>query len=461
MADVDIVVIGGGPAGHAAALRARELEATVAVVEEQQAGGNCVHHACIPTTILLDTLEGVTRARELDFAGVLEVGDALHWRRAVARKQQLVAAMAAGIRLQFRGRDVEFLQGRARLLGPTTVHVALAEGGERPLEAGAGLILATGARPQPPVIAGVPPAEVLWVDAALRLPAAPASVAVLGGGAAGATFVLEVAQLFAGAGSRVTLIEPGQSLLPHTDPDLAAALLEMLRAQGMELLTGATVEGTRPGEGGRVLAVRARDGDHEVSAEVIVAPDCRVPYAEGMGLEALGVRMTDGAVVVDERCAAGVPGLYAAGDVTGAPMYSHVAAHQGRVAAEAALGERTRVDLRFLPHVITTQPELASVGLTEGAAKAQGYTVRTGAVNLMTNARALTMGQREGVVKLVADTQLGQVLGVHALGPGAGDLIGMAALAMRLEATVDDIAAVTHWHPTIAEALTEVARRLT
>ncbi|MFN8556398.1 MAG: FAD-dependent oxidoreductase [Dehalococcoidia bacterium] len=144
MADADIIVVGGGPAGHAAALRARELEATVIVVEEQQAGGNCVHHACIPTSIMLDTLDGALRARELGIAGVLEAGDAFHWNRAVARKQQLVAAMAAGIRLQFRTRGVEFLAGRARFTGPRSVRVALTEGGERTLTADAAVILATG-----------------------------------------------------------------------------------------------------------------------------------------------------------------------------------------------------------------------------------------------------------------------------------------------------------------------------
>lgn len=460
MADAEIIIIGGGPAGHAAALRARELEASVIVVEEHQAGGTCVHHTCIPTTILLDTLDTATRAREIGVAGVLDLGDGFYWNRAVARKQQLVAAMAAGIRLQLRNRDVTFLHGRARLTGATAVRVSLAEGGERDLTAGAGVILATGGRPAPPAIPGLPPSQVLWADAALRLPVAPSSVVLIVGGGAGATFVLEFAQLFAGAGSRVAVLQPDAELLPDAEPQLVEMLAEMLRAQEVQIITGARGIAARPVEGGYAFTVQAGDGEREVVGETVIAPDCRVPATENLGVEALGVALIGDAVAVDERCATNVPGLYAAGDITGPPMYSHVAAQQGRVAAAAALGERASVDLRHLPRVIATQPELASVGLTEAAARRQGYGVHTGITPLVTNARALAMGQRDGIVKLVADDQVGQILGVHALGPGAAEVVGLAALAMQLQGTTDDLATMTLWHPTIAESLADAARRL-
>jgi dihydrolipoamide dehydrogenase len=459
VADADIIVIGGGPAGHAAALRARELEASVIVVEEQQAGGNCVHHTCIPTTILLDTLEAANRAQEIGFAGVVNIEEGFYWNRAVARKQQLVAAMAAGIRLQLRNRGVEFLQGRARLSSATAVHVSLAEGGEREISAGVGVILATGARPVPPSIPGVPASAVLWADAALRLPVAPASVVMIAGGGSGAAFVLEFAQLFAGAGARVTVLQPDADLLPDNEPLIVEALVEMLRAQGIEIITGARIVETHAVEGGHRFVIHAGDSEREMVAETVIAPDARVPYTGDLGLEALGVVLAGSAVAVNEQCATNVAGLYAAGDITGAPMYSHVAAQQGRLAATAALGERAAVDLRLVPRVITTQPELASVGMTEAAAKQAGRSVRTGAVNLITNARALAIGQRDGVVKLVVDDQLGQILGVHALGPGAAEVIGLGALAMQLQGTVDDLAAMTMWHPTIGESLAEAARR--
>jgi pyruvate/2-oxoglutarate dehydrogenase complex dihydrolipoamide dehydrogenase (E3) component len=322
------------------------------------------------------------------------------------------------------------------------------------------VILATGARPAPPVIPGLSPTDVLWADAALRLPVAPSSVVMVAGGGAGAAFVLELAQLFAGAGSRVTVLQPDEELLPDDEPLLAEALTEMLRAQGLEILTGARISAVQAVEGGYRFVVRAGDAEQAVVAEMVIAPDSRVPYTADLGLEALGVALAGEAVAVDERCATSVAGLYAAGDITGAPMYSHVAAQQGRVAAAAALGERAAMDFKFLSRVITTQPELASIGLTETAAKQQGHGVRTGVVNLITNARALAMGQRDGIVKLVVDDHLGQLLGVHALGPGAAEVIGLGALAMQLQGTVDDLAAMTLWHPTIGEALAEAARRV-
>ncbi|MGD9713387.1 MAG: NAD(P)/FAD-dependent oxidoreductase [Thermomicrobiales bacterium] len=461
MADADIIIIGGGPAGHAAALRARELDASVTIIEEQQAGGNCVHHTCIPTTVLLDTIEAAARAQEIGFAGVLNIEDGFYWNRAVARKQQFVAAMSAGIRLQLRNRGVEFLHGRARLTAATSVHVSLSEGGERDLSAGAGVILATGARPSPPVIPGLSASDVLWADAALRLPVAPSSILLVAGGGAGAAFVLEFAQVFAGAGSRVTVLQPDEDLLPDDEPPLAEALAEMLRIQGIEIMTGARIVRTSPVEGGYTFTIQAGDVIRDINAETVCSPDSRVPYFADLGLEALGVVLAEGAVITDEHCATSVPSLYAAGDVTGPPMYSHVAAHQGRVAAAAALGEQAAVDLRYLSRVITSQPELATVGLTEAAAKAMGYAVRTGVASLMTNARALAMGQRDGIIKLVADEQLGQILGVHALGPGAADIVGLAGLSMQLQGTVDDLAAMNPWHPTLGESLVEAARRAT
>jgi dihydrolipoamide dehydrogenase len=272
--------------------------------------------------------------------------------------------------------------------------------------------------------------------------------------------VLEFAQLFAGAGSRVTLLQPDAKLLPDDEPLIVEALMEMLRAQGIEIITGARIAETRAVEGGHRFVVHAGGSEREVVAEAVIAPDSRVPYTADLGLEALGVKLAGEAVALDQHCGTSVAGLFAAGDITGAPMYSHVAAQQGRVAATAALGERAAVDLRLLPRVITTQPELASVGLTEGAAKQQGHGVRTGAVNLITNARAMAIGQRDGIVKLVVDDQLGQILGVHALGPGATEVIGLGTLAMQLQGTVDDLAAMTMWHPTIGESLAEAARRV-
>lgn len=459
MADpYDLVVIGGGPAGYTAALRVADLGGRAALVEEQAAGGNCVQHNCIPTMIMLDTLEGAGRAQALAVAGIVASEGLPAFNRAVARKQQLVAAMSAGIRSQLRTKKVEFLPGRARIARPGLVEASLTDGTSTTLEC-RNILVATGARPELPDIPGLNANDILTADAALRLTVPPASALVIGGGPIGLVFALELAQLFAGFGSRVTLVQEADSILPDEERQLALILQEALKAAGVETLTGTSVVRVEPGGGGQVAVLRGPDGARAVPTACVVAPDRRRPYWADLGLEALRPEQERGALVVDERGETSVPHIYAAGDVTGGAMYSHRAALAGRVVGENALGRETARDDRWLPRAIYTDPEYAAVGSTEAQAKAAGRTVRTGTANFLTNARAITMGQREGVIKLVADAASGQILGVHILGPGAGELIGQAVLAMRLEATVDDLAAVTHWHPTLAESLTEAARR--
>ncbi len=456
----DLVTIGGGPAGYTAALRVAELGGRAAIVEEQAAGGNCVQHNCIPTMIMLDTLESAARAQRLGVAGILATGEGLPaFNRAVARKQQLVQAMTNGIRTQLRLRKVEFLHGRARLERPGLIAAALNDGATVTLECRA-VLVATGARPDIPAIPGLDPNAILTADAALRLTLVPESLLVLGG-AAGPAFVLEFAQLFAGFGSRVTLILEDDVMLPGEERAFGEALSGALGAAGVETLTGARLVSVVSSAAGHAALVQTGSGRREIAVAAICAPDRRRPYWADLGLEALQPRQENGALVVDEHGETSIAGVFAAGDVSGGPMTSQAAAQAGRVVGEHVMGRRTHRDDRFLPRAIFTDPEFAAVGVTEDGAKAAGRQVRSGSADLLGNARALTMGQREGAVKVVADADSGQILGVHVLGPGAGELIGQAVLAMRLEATVDDLAAVSHWHPTLAESLTEAARRAT
>jgi dihydrolipoamide dehydrogenase len=462
--DFDLVVIGSGPAGYSAALRAAELGAGVAVVEDQSAGGNCVRFNCVPSNILLDTVRAALEAQALALHGVLPSTGEPSFTRALARQAQLVAGVETGIRNLLGSRRVRYVAGRARLVpeadAPAAgVTVQLAEGGTEELSAGA-VIVATGARGVPPEVPGLPPDGLLTSDQLLALPEPPSSLLVLGGGPAGLVFALEYAFLFTAFGSRVTLAEAGPHVLPDEDEDLAGYLAQSLETAGLRVLTGAEVKGFEEEDGERRALLSTAAGDMAVPAATIVAPDCRVPYLEGLGLEALGAQLSEnGALAVDAACATGVPGLYGAGDCTGGVMLSHAAIHEGRVAAENALGERSRLDLRALPRCIHTHPEYAAVGLSEQQARDAGREVRVGLADLSANARAAALGQQEGVVKLVADARTSEILGVHILGPQASELIGQAVLAMRLEATVYDLAAAVHWHPSLSEALTEAARR--
>lgn len=464
MPDFDLIVIGSGPAGYTAALRAAELGASVAVVENQNAGGNCVRFNCVPSNILLDTVRASLEAQDLGIHGVLASSGAPNLTRALARQAQLVAGLETGIRNLLSARRVRYVAGRAHLAPPSNesghrVAVQLGEGGAEELSAEA-VIVASGARGVPPEVPSLPPDGVLTSDELLALPEPPRSLLVLGGGPAGLVFALEYAFVFTAFGSRVTLAEAGPHVLPGEDADLAGYLAQSLETAGLRVLTGAQVKGFDEEGGERRALLSTSAGDAAVPAATVVAPDCRVPYVEGLGLEALGARVDEGgALAVDDACATNVPSLYAAGDATGGVMLSHAAIGGGRVAAENALGQGSRLDLRALPRCVHTHPEYAAVGVSDQEAQAAGRDVRVGLADLSANARAAALGQQEGVVKLVSDAATGEILGVHILGPQASELIGQAVLAMRLEATVYDLAATVHWHPSLSEALSEAARR--
>jgi dihydrolipoamide dehydrogenase len=462
--DFDLVVIGSGPAGYSAALRAAELGASVAVAEHQAAGGNCVRFNCVPSNILLDTVRAALESQALGLQGVLPSTGEPSFSRALARQAYLVAGVETGIRNLLASRRVRYVVGRARLVAEAggaglRVAVQLAKGGTEELSASA-VIVATGARAAPPPLPGLSADDVLTSDQMLALPEPPSSLLVLGGGPAGLVFALEYAFLFTAFGTRVTLVEAGPHVLPGEDSELAGYLAQALETAGLRVLTGAEVRGFEEEGGERRALLSTPAGDTAVPAAAVVAPDCRVPYLEGLGLEALGVRLGEnGALAIDGSGATSVPGLYGAGDAAGGIMLSHAAMHEGRVAAESALGQKSRADLRAVPRCIHTHPEYAAVGLSDQEARAAGHEVRVGLADLSANARAAALGQQEGVVKLVADARTGEILGVHILGPQASELIGQAVLAMRLEATVYDLAAAIHWHPSLSEALTEAARR--
>lgn len=453
----DLVIIGSGPGGHAAALRAAELGARVALVEADSPGGNCVSFACLSNVVMLETVRAALELQDLSLAGVMAAGDGLSFPRAAARRNRLVAGLVEGIRNQLQALKIDFIHGLARLTSPQTATVSLSDGGSTELSAAA-FVIATGARPEPPSLPGRSE-EILTMDQALRLPEAPASALALGGGPVGLGFVLEQAFVLASFGSRVTVAEPGAEVLPGADEELVSYLMQVLEAAGVRVLTNTRVREVVAGGGSRDALLTAPEGDLRVPAGVVMAPDCRRPHFEGLGLEEIGVATSAEGVRVDDRCATTVPGIFAVGDVTGGLMLSHAAAHQGRVAAENALGLDARVRLRAVPRTLHTQPELAYVGLNEQQARERGHEVRIGIADLGANLNAVARGRGEGVVKLVADARHGEILGVHAMGPGVCELIGQAALAMELEATVHDLAAVTQWHPSLSEALVEAARR--
>jgi dihydrolipoamide dehydrogenase len=441
----DVIVIGGGPGGTAAATRAAQLGAEVVLVERAQLGGNCVNRNCVPLTTLLASVELLRRIGQAGEMGI-RVGPAiLDIPGMLARKERIVGDLREGMEGLLPTFGIDVVEGEARVVDPKTVEV---DG--RRLPATRAVILAAGAR-WAPIPAGVE--GILRPDEALSLEAVPARLLIWGGGPS----EVEFATLYAALGSKVTLAVDGPYPLPDEDYEIGQRLQGLLQSQGVEVSTNVRLKSAmRTGEGLKVVLAGAR-GDVEISADRVLWTG-RVPATDGLGLEAIGVRLKDSAVEVDERQRSAVPGIYAVGDVTGAPMYSSLATAGGLVAAENAMGQSRRLDRRLVPRYAFSIPEVAAVGLTEDQATDAGYDVEVANVALATNARAMGLGETEGGIKLVADRRRGKVLGVHIVGHRASELIAEGCLGLQLEALAEDVAWSLRIHPTLSEGMVEAGR---
>ena len=452
MADFDVIVIGGGPAGFAAALRAAEGGAQVALVEAERPGGACVHYACIPTNILLDSAVEYLKARSLAVFGVFEMGEAFNFGRAVARKDALVRQLSEGVAIALRTSGVRTIAGKAAFVSPASVELVSSEGRDQ-LSAEA-FVIATGSRWDPPEVPGLAAERILTADAVQGMVVAPESAVVLGGGPGGTAFAVEYAALLAIAGSDVAFVAPGERLVAGLDADLDAAVEAVLTDLGVKVFYGAGCVGSGPTR----LTVSHRGGSVEVPAEVVIAPDVRRPYFEALNLALAGVDAA-GHIKVRRDCRTNLPHIFAAGDVTGGPMLASAAAMMGEVAGANAVGGEVVTRLGALPHILHTLPGVAWVGKNEGDARAEGYDVVSGISDLAFNPRATALGSGGGIVKVVADRRLGEILGVHVIGPEASEIVGIAAAAIQAELMLTDLSSMAFVHPSVAEGLVEAARR--
>ncbi|MEX2252377.1 MAG: mercury(II) reductase [Acidimicrobiia bacterium] len=442
--EYDLLIIGAGSAAFAAAIKASELGARVAMVERDTVGGTCVNIGCVPSKTLLAAAHHYHRAGHSPFAGVPTTVGTVDLQALVAQKDELVATMR-----QEKYEDlidiygIDLIRGEARFTGPDTVEV---DG--RQVRAGRFLI-ATGAAPWAPPIEGLDDTGYLTSTTALELTQLPAELVVIGANAIG----LELGQLFLHLGTRVTFVEALDRIAPFEEPEISAALGEHLESLGARVLTSATV--TKAGRAGnrRWLNVKMDGNNERIEADHLLVATGRRARTSALGLDATGVD-TDhrGHVVVDERMATSNPVVFAAGDVTTLPQFVYVAALSGAVAAEHALrGTGRRIDLATMPRVTFTSPPIAAVGLTETEAKEAGHRVITSLLPLEVVPRALVDHASSGLIKLVAAETDGRLLGAHILADGAGDVIQAAIMALKYRATIDEIAATFHPYLTMAE----------
>ncbi len=448
----DIAILGGGPGGYVAALHAGNKGARVALVERDRVGGTCITVGCIPSKALLDSSHAYHTATHGEEHGILVNGASFDIKKAVARKDAVVKQLVGGIETLLRGRKVELIKGSGTLVAPGELKVSAGES-ERGVRANA-VIVATGSKVGMPPITGLAEAKPLDNVRALELTQVPRRLLVIGGGAIG----MELGTFFAEVGSEVTILEMLPQPLAYADPELVRALTRSLGRLGVRVHGNARVTEVRR-SGKVVTAIAEVDGKPQTfEGDEVLLGAGRV--ADLSGVEDAGLMTNRLGITVDDRMRTNVAGVWAIGDCIGderAPKLAHVASTQGEVAVNSILGEDERIDYTAIPNVVYTHPELAQVGLTEAQAKERHGDARVGRFFFRASGRALALGESDGLVKIVTTGSDQRVVGVHIVGPQASELVAEATLAIRLEATVDDISATVHAHPTLAETIREAS----
>lgn len=446
----DLVVLGGGPGGYVAAIRAAQLGLRTACIEKEPAlGGTCVRVGCIPSKALLDSTELFEQIRHKAEAHGIEVPEpkidvaAMH-----RRKDGVVKSNTDGVAFLFRKNKIEWIRGFGRLTSPATIEVETEEG-KRTVRAGT-ILLATGSVPVELPFLRFDHERILDSTGALTIPEVPGHLVVVGGGVIG----LELGSVWLRLGARVTVLEAASAILPGIDSELVKQAERVFRKQGFDIRTGTKVTGAER-QGDKVVV--NIEGAEPLEADYLLVAVGRRAYTEGMGFDEAGIRLERGVIQVDERYHTGVGNVYAIGDAIGGRMLAHKAEEEGVAAVENAAGKHGHVNYDAVANVVYTWPEIASVGVSEDEAKGRGMEYRVGKFPFSANGRARAMGETDGLVKVIADARTDRVLGLHILGPRASDLIAQAALAVEFESSAEDIARTVHAHPTLPEAVKEAA----
>ena len=463
--DFDLVVLGAGTGGYAAAFRASQLGLKVALVDEDKLGGTCLHRGCIPTKALLETAAFRERLHHAaDFGLVLGGETGLDYEKVAQRRDMVVNRMWKGLGSLVKKYNVTWIQGRGRLEGGTKVRVRMAgedgtpgTGGDRTLNA-TDVILATGSRVKS--LAGIIPdgKRIVTSDDVLRMDTMPTSVIIIGAGAVGSEF----ASMYHDLGATVTLLEYLPALVPLEDRDVSKELERTFTRRGMKVITNARFDAASvvAGDDGVRITVGPEGKEAtEISAEILLVAAGRATNVEDVGLETTSAAVDRGLVKVDGHMRTKEPHLYAIGDIVGGLMLAHTAAHEGIIAAHTIAGDTDVHPMDYVkqPRATYTRPEIASVGLTEQQCEERGLPVKSAKVPFQAIGKAIIGGEYEGFCKIIANKETDETLGIHLIGPHATDLIAEASLAFMLEAVPWEIGATTHAHPTLSEILGETA----
>jgi dihydrolipoamide dehydrogenase len=449
---VEALVIGAGPGGYVAGIRLGQLKKRAMVVERDKPGGICLNVGCIPSKALINASKLYDKIRHGADIGLHADNPRVDMTRMQVWKGEVVNKLTSGVRILLKANNCDYRTGTARLTSRNTVEIT--DKGSKTTVQADNIVIATGSRPVE--IPGFKFDGKLIVDStgALDFDAIPERFVVIGGGYIG----MEIGTLYAKLGSKVTVVEALPSILTGNDPELVQVVSRKLKKMGVEVITGAKAKSWTEKGGRAVVTLDLEGKEVTLDADKVLVSVGRRPNSEGLGLEEVGVKIDRGFIPVDRRQRTNVPGIYAIGDVAGQPMLAHKASREAEVVAEVIAGHKSEFDVRCIPAVIFSDPEIASAGITADEAEKRGHKVKIGKFPFVALGRAIANADTDGFVKVVIDADSKEVLGIHVVGNGASDIIAEAALGIEMGALADDLSLTIHAHPTLPEAIMEAAK---
>lgn len=449
--DIDVLVIGAGPGGYVAAIRAAQLGKKVTIVDRAEIGGVCLNRGCIPSKALISAAHHYESLQHGETLGITAEGVKVDYAKVQAWKDGIVKKLTGGVGALLKGNKVDILSGEVIFMSPDEVRVVTGYDSAR--YRFNHCIIATGSRPielKPFPLGG----RILSSTEALSLQEVPKSLIVIGGGYIG----IELGQTLSKLGAKLTILEGSDHILPGFEKEFSGLVAKKLQKAGATIVTGALAKSSSQTDTEVAVTYTVNGEEKQATAEYVLVTVGRRPNTDELGLEQIEVKMTErGYIEVDSQGQTNVPNIYAIGDIVAGPALAHKASYEGKVAAEAIAGHPSQVDYKALPAVVFSDPEIAGVGLSETEAKKEGYETATGKFPYAANGRALSLGSAEGFVKIVADKKSGLVLGAQIAGPEASNLIAELGLAIEMGATLEDIALTIHAHPTLGEMVMEAA----
>jgi len=452
MKSFELIIIGGGPGGYVAAIKAAHLGLKAVLVEKDKLGGVCLNRGCIPTKALISTAELLNHLQRAGEFGIQVKDYSFDFPAIMKRKDLITRRLSSGVEQLMKANQVRVVRGEGQIIEPGKVEITDTAGQKEVIKT-KNIIIATGSSVMKLPIPGIDSEGVITSDEALSLSELPSRILIIGGGVVG----IEFAGIFKALGVEVTVVEMLPRILLPIDEEIARRLTQILKRKGIEILTDCKVKGIKKNNQNLEVLVSTSEGEKKLETEKVLLSAGRVPELGNIDVQRLGIELDKGAIKVDEKMRTNIPGIYAVGDVVGKIMLAHVASREGIVAVENIAGKEVLMDYKVVPNCVFSMPEVASVGLTEEEARKENNNLKISKFPFMANGKALGMGETEGMVKIIADADTSELLGLHILGAHASDLIAEGTLALSIEATAEEIINTIHAHPTLAETIAEAA----